>query len=118
MKRSKIQTAAKVTKMYWSIILPDAISPIPIPPNTGGKEVVDCSVQFHELGRKKQGPSLHGYTLWWFDPGWMPGTPQSHMIIPLHKWTGRENITEGSGVEIRAGRGHPLITVTGKTDST
>lgn len=91
--------------MYWSIILPYAMSPTSISPNTGGREVVDCSVQFHS------------YTLWWFDPGWMPGAPQRHMIIPLHEQTGRENTTEGSGVEIRAGRGHSLITVTGKTDS-
>lgn len=60
---------------------------------------------FHYTATHSGGLTLGGYH------------SQSHMIIPLHKWTGRENITEGSGVEIRAGRGHSLITVMGKTDS-
>jgi len=49
----------------------------------------------------------------------MPGAHKSHSIAPLPQQDrGRKNATEGSWVEMRAGRDHSPIPVTGKTDST
>lgn len=39
--------------------------------------------------------------LWWVGSGWMPSTPPSHSIIPLHNWMARENIRKGSQVKDR-----------------
>jgi len=52
------------------------------------------------------------------DPGWRPGAHQSHSLIPLLSWTGERKYNKRFIVEIRTGRDHSLIAVTGKTDST
>jgi len=46
----------------------------------------------------------------------MPTKPA--LSLPLLYWVGEKNTTKGSRVEIRRGKDHSAITVTGKTDST
>jgi len=54
--------------------------------------------------------------LWWVDPGWRPDAHQAALSPLSSDEKRRENIMKGLWVEIRSGRDHSPITVTGKTD--
>lgn len=47
---------------------------------------------------------LHDLCMWWFDPGWVPGTHQSRLLAPLFSGTGENEAEkkENSQARIKA----------------